>query len=368
VRTTGNIQVVGQVEEKVMFSQLKPVVLLLAAASLIALPAAAASNAIPGTLNYVEGQVSVNGRTVTSKSVGAVNVEPGQSVDTSQGRAEILLTPGVFVRLGDASSLRMISPNLEDTRVQLLRGEAIVEATQIFKDNNIQIELGNSTTKLTKEGLFDFNANSGLVRVFDGKAVVREEDQQVKLKKGREIALAGPFKAGHFDAKTAAGSDQLYAFSNLRSEYLAQASIQSAQNIYGAGALWGGSGWYWNPWWDMYSFIPGDGIWFSPFGWPYFSPWMVYAAPYYGFGYYGGYGYYGRGFVGHHAILPTTGLRSRGFGAGHINGGFARGGFGGRGFVGHGFAGGAVAGRGFGGFHGGGFGGGMRGGFAGGRR
>jgi len=306
----------------------------------------------------------MNGQPVTAKSVGAVNLEPGQNVSTSQGRAEILLTPGVFLRVGDNSSLRMVSPNLEDTRVQLLRGEAIVEATQIFKDNNIQVEVGNSTTKLTKEGLFDFNANTGSVRVFDGKAVVREDDQQVKLKKGREVALNGPFKATHFDTKTAAGSDQLYAFSNLRSEYLAQASIQSAQNIYGAGAWWGGPGWYWNPWWDMYSFIPGDGIWFSPFGWPYFSPWMVYEAPFYGYGYYP----YGRRFVGHHAILPTPGLRSRGFGAGHINSGFARGGFGGRGFAGHGFAGGAVAGRGFGGFRGGGFGGGVRGGFARGRR
>jgi len=334
-----------------MFNQYKPVVLLLAAVSLIALPAAAASTAVPGTLNYVEGQVSVNRQPVTSKSVGSVEVEPNQVLETSNGRAEILLTPGVFVRIGYNSSLRMISPSLGDTRVQVLRGEAIVEATQLFKDNNIQILMGNSSTRLTKEGLFDFNADAGLVRVFDGKATVREDDQSVNLKKGRQVALAGPLKASHFDTKQTAGQDQLYAFSNLRSEYLAQASIQSAQNVYAGGGWWGGPDWYWNPWWDMYSFIPGDGIWFSPFGWPYFSPWMVYAAPWYG------YGYYGHGFVGRHGpTLPTSGLRSRGFGASHVSGGF-----GGRGFAG------GMRGLAGGGFHGaGGFGGGMRGGFAGG--
>lgn len=349
-----------------MFSPIKPVLLVLAAASLVALPAAAASNAIPGSLNYVEGQVSVNGQPVTAKSVGSVNVESGQNVETSQGRVEILLTPGVFLRIGDDSSVRMISPNLEDTSVQLLHGEAIVEATQVFKDNNIQVELGNTSTRLTKEGLFDFDANTGLVRVFDGKATVLENDRQIKLKKGHELALGGPLKAAkatHFDTKKAAGSDQLYAFSNLRSEYLAQASIQSAQNIYDAGGAWGGPGWYWNPWWDMYSFIPGDGIWFSPFGWPYFSPWLAYEAPWYGYGY--GYGFYpyGRGFVGRRPMLPTGGLRSRGFGATHVGGGVAGRGFGGRG----GFGGGGFAGRGFGGggFHGG-FGGGMRGGLGGG--
>lgn len=343
-----------------MLSPFKPVLLLVAAANLVALPAAAASNAIPGTLNYVEGQVSIDGKPVTTKSVGSVNVKAGQYVETSQGRAEILLTPGVFLRIGDSSALRMVVPDLENTRVQLIRGEAIVEATEILKDNNIQIEMGNSITKLTKEGLFDFNASTGLVRVYDGKAILRIGDQQVNLKKGRQLALAGPFKTTHFNTKTASGEDQLYAFSNLRSEYLAEASIQSAQNIYAAGGWWGGPGWYWDPWWDMYSFIPGDGIWFSPFGWPFFSPWMVYAAPWYGYGYYP----YGYGFAGHRALLPTAGLRSRGFGATHIGGGIGGRGFAGHGFAGRGFGGGAVASRGF----GGGFGGGMRGGFAGGRR
>ena len=72
-----------------MFNQFKPVVLLLAAVSLAALPAAPASTAVPGTLNYLEGQVSVNRQAVTSKSVGSVEVEPNQVMETSQGRAEI---------------------------------------------------------------------------------------------------------------------------------------------------------------------------------------------------------------------------------------------------------------------------------------
>jgi len=145
-------------------------------------------------------------------------------------------------------SVQLISPALEDTSVRLLRGEAIVEATQIFKDNNIRVMLGNSSTRLTKEGLYDFNADAGLIRVFDGKATVQENDRQVKLKKGRQVALNGPFKAAHFDSKAQSTQDQLYAFSNLRSKYLAQASIDSARNIYVGGGWWGGPGWYWDPW------------------------------------------------------------------------------------------------------------------------
>ena len=52
--------------------------------------------------------------------------------------------------------------------------------------------------------------------------------------------------------------------------------MQSARTVFvGGGSYWDGPGWYWNPYWDMYGFIPGDGIWYSPFGWPFYSPWVL---------------------------------------------------------------------------------------------
>jgi hypothetical protein len=322
------------------------------------LPALAASSAVPGTLNYVEGQVSVAGQPVTPQSVGSVQLHPNQTLATGQGRAELLLTPGVFVRLGDNSSLRLISPNLGDTRVQLLSGRAIAEVTELFEDDNLWVMLNGTSVRLDKEGLYSFDAASGQVRVFDGKATVEAGDRHVDLKKGRQLALAGNLKATRFDTKSSAAGDPLYAWSNLRSEYEAEASMQSARTIFaGGGAYWDGPGWYWNPYWDMYGFIPGDGIWFSPFGWPYYSPWVAYGGGFYGGGFYGhGWGRGGLALHGH----------------GHLGGGTvaSRGGLGGHGFAGHGFASRGFAGRGFGGggFAGHGFAGGMHGGFGGGRR
>jgi len=40
-----------------------------------------------------------------------------------------------------------------------------------------------------------------------------------------------------------------------------------------------------------YTFVPGDGIWYSPFGWGFYSPWLAYEAPFFGYGYYGGWHY-----------------------------------------------------------------------------
>jgi hypothetical protein len=325
-----------------MFRHYKTLLGMLAAA-ILAIPAAAASSAIPGTLNYVEGQVAVAGQTVTSHSVGSVQLEPNQVLETGQGRAEILLTPGVFLRIGDNSAVRLVSPGLADTRFEVLRGQAIVEVAELFKDNNLSVMMNGASTRLDKEGLYAFNAGTQMVRVFDGEATVQQGGRTKNLKKEHELALNGAWNSEHFDPKAQATQDPLYAWSNLRSEYVAEASMQSAQNIFvGGGAYWDGPGWYWNPYWAMYGFIPGDGIWYSPFGWPFYSPWVAfYARGWYGYGFRGN----GHGFVGNFAALQ---------GHGHVSGSAVASG-------GH-FGGSARIGGGF----GGGFAGGMHGGFGGG--
>src|SRR5260370_1190324 len=68
-----------------------------------------ANSAVPGTLNYVEGKVSIGGDTLDSKSIGSAELKRGQSLTTESGKAEVLLTPGVFLRVGDNSTVTMIS-------------------------------------------------------------------------------------------------------------------------------------------------------------------------------------------------------------------------------------------------------------------
>lgn len=303
---------------------LKPLAGLLATAAFCVLPSSAAPSAVPGTINYIEGQVTVDGRVVTSTSVGSVTLQPNQVIQTTQGRAEMLLTPGIFLRIGDNSSLRMVSPSLSDTRVQVLTGDVIVEADQVFKDSNISVMLGATSSRLAKNGLYDFNANTGQVSVLDGKLEVLSDDHHIDLTKGHEVAVAGPFKSHHFDTKALEQQDQLYAWSRLRSEYDSEAAMQSASTVVVGGPGWWGPGWYWNPYWGMYSFLPGAGFFYSPFGWPYYSPVFIYAHP--GFRY----GYAPHAFVG-------GGLSARAYGGGFAGRAFAGGGFEGRGFGGGGF-------------------------------
>jgi len=289
--------------------------------------------AAPGAVNYVEGSVALDGNALSTKSVGSSQIEAGQSITTEQGKTEFLLTPGVYVRLADNSKATLVNPSLTKTEVSVDRGEAMVEVDQIYKQNNIQVVENGVSTELMKPGLYDFNSIHNTVQVFSGEAQVQDNDQRMKLKSGHELDLDnnGKLKATKFD-KSAAENSDLYRWSSLRSDYLAEANIDAA-GVYYAGGFYGpgwfGGGWYWDPWLTGYTFLPAYGGFYSPFGWGFYSPRFVYYSP-----------LWYRGFYGHSVAGVRPPVRD-----GHV------------GPVGHAFVGGRGEGGGFhgGGFHGGGF-------------
>jgi hypothetical protein len=292
----------------------------------VSTPVWADTPARPGTLNYVEGQVAMNGQSLDAKSVG-MELGQGQSITTLSGKAELLLTPGVFLRLGPNSSATLVTAGLADTQVELNQGQAMVEVDQIFPENHLRMMQGGFAFDLQKKGLYDFDAADHQIRVFDGEAVATNGAHRIEMKSGHELNLAGDFKTHGFDKKAFEGD--LYNWSSLRSSYLAEANIGQARAYVNGPGFWG-AGWYWNPWYSAYTFIPADGFFYDPFGWGFYSPLFVYRAPFFGF--YGGY----RSFVGyappaafvggfHGAVGYRAGVAG-GFAAPAFHGGFAGGG------------------------------------------
>jgi hypothetical protein len=250
--------------------------------------------AAPGTLNYVEGQASMGDQNLDAKSVGNADLQNGQELHTGNGKAEVLLTPGVYLRLGNNSSVTMVSTNLTNTQVALNQGEAMLEVDQIYPQNFIHISQSGADTRVVKTGLYDFDAN-GMIRVFEGgKAIVSANDRNVTVKGGHELALnmAPKLKEQDFNKKEFTQTDDLYRWSSLRSQYLSEANIDTARLFYGNGwygpgfygpgfygAGYWGPGWYWDPWFAGFTFMPGAGFFYNPFGWGFYSPLMVWRAP-----------------------------------------------------------------------------------------
>jgi hypothetical protein len=262
---------------------------MLLAVALLSAPAWASANSMnqrgparPGTLNDVEGQATINGQPVDRNSVGSAELQPGQTLATQNGRAEILLTPGVFVRLGNNSSMQMISPDLANTEVRVDKGRALVEVDWIQNENRIRVDAGTTPVQLQKKGLYDFDADKSQVRVFDGRAAVIENGEEKHIQGGHEVTLTNEkLKPEGFDKK--AVEDDLYRWSKLRSSYLAEANVEMASTYYGgygwAPSPWIGTGWYWDPWYSAYTWLPGDGLFWNPFGFGFYSPIFVSRAP-----------------------------------------------------------------------------------------
>ena len=153
-----------------------------------------------------------------------------------------------------------------------------------------------------KAGLYEFDADAGLVRVFDGKAEVSlgpNADKLISVKGGHLLALNGDsVKPQSFNKKKS--TDELTAWSDLRSQYVGQENAGLVQS--------GGGGGYGNAFgpggYDLgfgsYPWFPGYGGFYSPFGLGLYSSFygggFGYPGLGYGFGGYPGYGFGGLGY------------------------------------------------------------------------
>jgi len=309
----------------------KPTMIAVLGLAMVGAAAFAAPPAQPGTVNYVEGATSLDGETLNNKNVGNATLEAGQELNTEAGKAEVLLTPGVFLRLDDNSAVKMVSPDLTLTQVELEKGRAAVEVDEIHDQNNLEVIDHGVTTRLEKTGYYEFDANQPEARVFKGMAKAEVGDEKWReIKSHHELALTGepngqPLakeKPADFDTHT---TDELYNWSNLRSQYLAEANNQMASEYYGAGY---NPGWFWDPYAVGYTYM-GFEPFASPFGWGFYPfGWGGFVGGYYG-GWYGG-RHWTNGPYYHYGNNPVArgGIYEGGF---HGESGFHGGGMGGGG-------------------------------------
>jgi hypothetical protein len=231
-----------------------------------------------GVVHYIEGDVTIDGTSIHPRFAEFPDLKAGQVLATEEGRVEVLLTPGVFLRLAENSSVRMISNSLVDTRMEVLSGTALVEAGELLANNAITFESHGVRIAIPKKGLYGIDADGARLKVYDGQALVSSGDASVTARKGHEIALDGGALADErFDVKD---TDAFYRWNARRAEYIAEANVTAARveanSSYRSGYTSGGGGsWSWNPWFGMFTFVPASGIYSSPFGAAFYSPGVI---------------------------------------------------------------------------------------------
>jgi len=247
-------------------------------------------SAKPGALNFIQGAVSLNGDPVWRANLKTTFLNASDVLSVEDGKAEVLLTPGVFLRLGDHSQVRMIKPSLVETQLEVVSGESMIEVDDFVPGSSIAVMDHGSVTTLTKAGLFRFTEHS--IAALDGKADVAFGNRKLTLNKNREVQIDDTLKAGKVDLNQ---PDELYAWSNTRAQYNAAATYAGSTAAYNSGGYgfssYSSPGWYWASGFNSYMWLPGNGAFYSPFGWGFYGPGLVAYAPVMGVPYYGGYGY-----------------------------------------------------------------------------
>jgi hypothetical protein len=248
-----------------------------------------------GTVHYFEGDVSVDGVKLAPQVARFTELKEQSVLNTGLGRAEILLTPGVLLRVGENSSIRMLDNRLLSTRVEFLSGIAMVESDDpglSVKDPAVTIVYKDFEAQPLRFGLFEVTSEPGQVRVFKGEAKVTGNGTSLTVKDGNLVNLSTTMAMAKFDAKQ---GDDLYLWSRDRSAYLAAGNMASARALsvsgfnsgYGySGApgwnpnLYSGfsGGWYYNQNLNMYSYMPFAGTVYGPFGYGFYNPVTVYYA------------------------------------------------------------------------------------------
>ena len=226
----------------------------------------------PGLINTVQGQVSLDGRPVLPRPMRSQELRVGQTIKTHFGKVELLLTPGSFLRVGDDSSVRMLSRSLEDTRVKVLEGTAMLDAKAGYK-HDLAIIMDGATTRAEKKGIYGFDANGKTVSVLRGKANVYQGESRIKLKKNHQLYIAarGDLQVGKLD-KQAFKSSSLYQWNASRNRYESRAR-RSVQRSIAQSGRWYGPGWYRSRFWGFYAYVPSFGAYIGPYNGPYYGPW-----------------------------------------------------------------------------------------------
>ena len=140
-----------------------------------------------GIIQHVRGEALLDGTKIELPQTTYVQAEPGQELSTTMGLVELLLGPEAVLRMGIFGLLRITENRLDDTRLELEQGSALVEVTREIEGNRIGVRFGNAEVEIVRKGLYRLDAGAGEIRVYGGQATVSIGSRRVKVKEGRML-------------------------------------------------------------------------------------------------------------------------------------------------------------------------------------
>lgn len=178
-----------------------------------------------GLIEFADGVVFLDGEPLRQLPGRFPQMREGSELRTVAGRAELMLAPGVFLRIGDNSAVQMVANHLADTRVRLIGGTAIVDAVGASAKTAVTMLYGDYQVQIGQDGRFRFNAEPAELRVEEGKAQVIHDGDSLTVDAGHVVSLSGGLSARMLDTTP---RDRLDDWDQARNDSIAQGNQDAA--------------------------------------------------------------------------------------------------------------------------------------------
>ena len=278
-----------------------------------------------GFVNRAEGKVFILRADSEDNSKGRVSLgtqmrDGDRIVTEADSFAEILLSPGSYLRLNENSEIRALNTSLSQIRFEVVKGAAITEVatsteqvSSINKNSPLEIVTPHGTVSIVKDGLYRFDPldTNTLVQVRQGELFIGDRNEflagkATKVGRGNAVKLNGsPVAKSDIAKVNKDASDQFDAWSFNRANTLMAANVSALRRSRTMNTL--SYGWLYDSFYNCYTYIPGRGLWYSPYGFGFFNSYggVLYYWPYGYYPYYGNPNYGGGGSGGGSVNLPS---------------------------------------------------------------
>lgn len=232
-----------------------------------------------GGINFVSGEVATTRKSTTVAVPASTldTLESGDKIQTgADGRAEILLNPGSYLRVGENSVIEFIDTSLDSLRFRLSSGVALIE---VAGDDDevapVEFTIAGSSVRFDKKGLYRIQyrePETATVSVLKGRVKIGDEKvgdgKEILFDRGRQVAVT------KFDKKE---QDAFAQWSGDRAKTVAEANARLSKDTVSrlssgyrnsfSGGRRGFSGyWLYDPFFRSRTFLPFYSGWSSPYG------------------------------------------------------------------------------------------------------
>ena len=156
-----------------------------------------------GLIHFSEGLVFIDDQPLAPSYGRFSEISENSVLRTEQGKAEVLLTPGVFLRIGENSAIRMISVDLSDTQVEFLKGSAILQSKDIpLPDNSVVLIYKGCKIRLPKQGVYRLDSEPPRLKAYNGDSEVTLDSKTVVVNERSLISFPDGVVTERFTTET----------------------------------------------------------------------------------------------------------------------------------------------------------------------